>query len=421
MVTGILDVGSLLSGVALLLLSILLATLEHGWNKLSRTRLADAGRGPAERLRVEQMLAHGDRAESALIVLRVATQVALIAWMIEVSRTLAIEQDWARPWDVVLGATVAFLWITVACRVLPDEVSVGTLETLVRATMPFIVLAGRVLSPPIEAARRLARKLTGHTPSGETELSLDEILYTVEEGERGGHLPEDAAEMIEQVLELSRQDVRELMTPRTEVDVIDVKSTVAEAIDVVRQTGHSRYPLVDGSVDHVVGMLHVKDLLLQERDATLTSIAREPLFVPETKSGADLLREFRKTRMHMAVVLDEYGGTSGLVTIEDVIEEIVGEIDDEFDEEEQEPLRIIDDAHAVASGTIHVGELNDKLAISLPESDDWSTLGGFIFHSLGRLPRQGEELVHENVRLTVGNVDERRIRAVEVEILQPVA
>jgi len=397
-----------------------LATLEHGWGKLSRTRLADSGRGPASRTRIEQMLEHGDRAESALIVLRVATQVALVAWLLETSRALSIEWQWAEPWGVVLGASVGFLWITIACRVLPDEVSLSTLETLVRTTMPLVVLAGRVLAPPIEAVRRLTRRLTGHTASGEAELSLDEILSSVEEGEREGHIPEDAADMIEQVLDLSRQDVHELMTPRTEVDVIDVGATVGDALEVVRKSEHSRYPLVDGSVDHVVGMLHVKDLLHHDRDDPVAPLARVPLFVPETKSGAELLREFRKTRMHMAVVLDEYGGTSGLITIEDVLEEIVGEIDDEFDQAEQEPLRIIDESHAVAAGTIHVDELNERLSIAVPESDDWSTLGGFIFCTLGRLPRAGEELVHENVKLVVENVVDRRIKAVKVEILQPV-
>ena len=249
----------------------------------------------------------------------------------------------------------------------------------------------------------------------------DEILATVEEGEREGHLVEHQADMIEQILSLREVEVRKLMSPRTDVDVIDVTATVGQAREVALRTGRSRYPIVEGSVDHVVGVVHVKDLLKVGVDQPVRRVMREPWFVPESKFVTELLAEFRKHRSHIAIVLDEYGGTAGLITIEDVLEEIVGEIDDEFDvDEEPQEIVIVDERHAVAPGSMRVDEVNATLAIALPESDDWDTLGGYIFSTLGRLPEEGEVLRADNVALTVKRVRERRVERVAIEILEPV-
>ena len=404
--------------MSLAALSFVLAVLEHGWTKLSRTRLAETASGPASRGRLERMLAEGDRVEDALIVLRVSTQVALVMLLVvlfqEPEGPGAKEPD---PTPVLLAGLVSFLWITLFCRVLPAEMSAQLLEGIVRKTMPVVVLASSVLGPPIGLLRRLARAMTGHTPAAEAELYTDEILSTLEEGEREGHLQGDQADMIERVLELQHTEVRQLMTPRTDMDVIDVSATVGQARQEVLDSGRSRYPLVEGSVDRVVGILHVKDLVGKASDLCVADLARPPRFVPETKFSAELLTEFRNDRVHLAVVLDEYGGTAGLVTIEDVIEEIVGEIDDEFDETEVEAeVEIVDERHAVASGGIHVDELNDVLSVNLPESDDWATLGGYIFHTLGRLPEVGETLQHDNLTLHIDEVVDRRVSKVSIAI-----
>jgi CBS domain containing-hemolysin-like protein len=401
-------------------LSFVLAVLEHGWTHLSRTRLAETASGPASRSRLERMLAEGDRVEDALIVMRVSTQVALVMMLVVLFQQ-AMTEDGSSPdaTPVLVAGGVAFLWITLFCRVLPAEMSARLLEGIVRRTMPVVVLAARVLAPPIALLRRLARTMTGHTPQAEAEMYADEILSTVEEGEREGHLGGEQADMIERVLELQHTEVRHLMTPRTDMDVIDVTSTLEQAREEVVSSRRSRYPLVEeGSVDRVVGILHVKDLVGKDAEAGVAQFARKPRFVPDTKFGSELLAEFRKDRTHLAIVLDEYGGTAGLVTIEDAIEEIVGEIDDEFDDadEENDELQVVDERHAVAAGAMHVDELNEALSISIPESDDWSTLGGFIFHTLGRLPETGESMQHENLTLRVEAVEDRRIERVAIAI-----
>ncbi len=323
--------------VGLAALTALLAALEHGWQNLSRTRLADSGEGPARRERIEKMLAESDRAETALLLLRVASQMALVACLV------LLAQEWVPHWWpdaaastlVLLACGVAFVWITLFCRVLPGELALGPLETLVRITMPVIVVLGRLLAPPIETFRRIVRVATGSTPQEEAEQMTDEILATVEEGAREGHLVEHQADMIQQILSLREVEVRKLMTPRTDVDIIDVGATVGQA----REVGAAHRPLAlphrRGQRGPRRGVVHVKDLLKVSVEQPVRRVMREPWFVPESKFVTELLSEFRKHRSHIAIVLDEYGGTAGLITIEDVLEEIVGEIDDEFDIDEE--------------------------------------------------------------------------------------
>ena len=409
-------------------LSFVLAAVEYGWTKLSRTRLAETATGPESRSRLERMLAQGDRVEGALVAMRVGSQVSLMAMLVVLAhRALATDDasgvtPGSLTQSVIVAGIISFVWITLFCRVLPGEMTARRLEAFVRSTMPVLVIVAWVFGPPIELFRRLARRLTGHTQAVEAELYQDEILSQVEEGEREGHLGGEQADMIEAVLELTNTEVHQLMTPRTEIDVVDIGCSVQEARALTHESGRSRYPLVEGTVDKVVGILHVKDLLGGDAVGSLKEVAREPWFVPESKFCTELLKEFRLKHQHLAVVLDEYGGTAGIVTIEDVLEEIVGEIDDEFDEAEEQPeLEIIDPRHAVVNGAIHVDELNEKLSINIPESDDWSTLGGFIFHTLGRLPDIGEEMRHDNLIMRIVHVEDRRIDRVQIEILETAA
>jgi len=409
--------------LALALLSMLLAVLEQGWQSLPLTRIAQPGDGPDSRERLRRLMAEGDKGETALVVLRMASQMALVAVLV------LLAQQWVPRWwpsagpavPVLLACAVAFGWITLFCRVLPAELSVRVLETLVRPTMPVVLGLGRLIAPPVEAFRRLLRAAGGSTPEKQAEAYQTEILATVEEGEREGHLVEHQADMIEKVVGLRALEVRSIMTPRTDMDAIPVESTVGEARALVLRTGRSRYPVVDGDVDHVVGVVHVKDLLRVGQEDSVRRALRQPWFVPASKSCTELLKEFRAHRTHIAIVLDEYGGTAGLVTIEDVLEQIVGDIDDEFDLDEKPlQLAVTDDRHAVAPGSLRVDELNARLSIGLPLSDDYETLGGLIFSTLGRLPETGEVLRLDNVQLTVRKVVDRRVEEVAIEILQPV-
>lgn len=254
------------------------------------------------------------------------------------------------------------------------------------------------------------------------DIYEEEIRTIVNEGHREGLLEEDAREMIEGVIELGEADVAKIMTPRTDMVMMPLNQSLAEVVDFVVQAGHTRIPVFDNTRDDVVGIMYAKDLIPVLANGSdwpsspVADILRMPYFVPETKRLDDLLEEFQQTRNHMAVVLDEYGGVSGLVTIEDVLEEIVGEIVDEYDVEEDEELRRIDEHTVEVLARLHIDDVNEQLGVSLPENEDYDTIGGFVFSQLGRIPQQGEELAWENVRIQVLETTNRRIERLLVQI-----
>jgi magnesium and cobalt transporter len=213
------------------------------------------------------------------------------------------------------------------------------------------------------------------------------------------------------------------MTPRTDMVCLHVATPLPEVVRFVIDSAHTRIPVYDKNRDDVVGILYVRDLLPElarapeSRQRTLAQIARQPNFVPESKPVDALLQEFQRNRNHMAIVLDEYGGVSGLVTIEDVLEEIVGEIVDEYDDAHVEGIKPLDERSAEALARVHIDEINDHLQIELPDDAEFDTIGGLVFHELGRIPKPGEELVCGNIRITVLDVSRRRVERVRVEVL----
>ncbi len=227
--------------------------------------------------------------------------------------------------------------------------------------------------------------------------------------------------MIEGVIQLGGVDVSQIMTPRTDMVTLPVSRSWEEMIEFAIQAEHTRIPVYNKTRDDIVGMLHIKDLLPelakppQDRTHPWSKLLREPYFVPETKPIDVLLQEFQRNRQHIAVVLDEYGGVSGLVSLEDVLEEIVGEIGDEYDEELVEGIREVDQGLIEALGRVHIDEINERLGVDLPEDGDFDTIGGFVFSALGHVPVVGEQVVHNNVRITVVEATSRRIERVRIE------
>lgn len=256
----------------------------------------------------------------------------------------------------------------------------------------------------------------------ESEEQFEEEIRTlVSEGEREGLLEEEAREMIEGVIKLGDVSVSEIMTPRTEMVCVPANLTWDEMLECVIREGHSRVPVYEETSDNIIGVLYIKDLLpyLTKTPADArppwTTLLREPLFVPETKPVDALMQEFQRTHNHMAVVLDEYGGVSGVITMEDILEEIVGEIGDELDQETVQPIIVRGDGQAEVSGTTRVEEVNRRLDLELPEDDEYDTIAGLLMTHLGRVPRMGESIVFGKVRITVVEGDRRRIRRVLIE------
>ena len=267
-------------------------------------------------------------------------------------------------------------------------------------------------------------RLFGIRPDATDEEQFsEEIMTIVTEGHRDGLLEDDAREMIESVIELSDVVVSEIMTPRT--DMITMPKTLSweEMLKFVTKTPHSRFPVYDTNRDDIIGVIIAKDLLAElakpspEYRAPWTTLMREPRFVPETKPVSSLLQEFQQYHAHLVVVLDEYGGVSGVVTLEDILEEIVGEIVDESDPETVDGISELgDDAYQVL-GKVHIDELNDRLGIGFPEDDNYDTIAGFLLDRMGRVPVQGETHDYDGIRITIVAATRRRIETVRIEPL----
>jgi CBS domain containing-hemolysin-like protein len=333
----------------------------------------------------------------------------------------------SRPWMVLIVAAIVLGQIVAITTVwLPWSIArVGAAQFLF-STWPMWSLAGKLAAPLVWAAGivdRLLHRVTGRSTSEPTEESFeDEIRTIVSEGHREGLLEEEAREMIEGVIELGDAVVSNIMTPRTDMHMIQADTPWDEIVECLIEWGHTRVPVYGGSRDEIIGILYSKDLLpvlakpANEKRRPLPEMLRKSLFVPETKPVDDLLNLFQKSRTHIAVVLDEFGGVSGLVTIEDVLEEIVGEIEDEYDEKSEDEIRKIDDDTCVAVGRAHVDDINSVMGFDLPENDDFDTIGGFVFAEFGRVPAAGETLTwQESIRVTVLEAARRRVNRVRLE------
>ncbi|HEV3415411.1 MAG TPA: hemolysin family protein [Pirellulales bacterium] len=369
-------------------------------------------------------------ADSLLALATAIASAAGIGWA-SASDAFSSDPAWIGAFGgAILG--VVLLWATTVW--IPIGVARLWADPLVLRTWSFWRGAAFALAPAVLAAygiSRLLQRLSGREPAHPTEESLEEeIRSIVSEGQREGLMEEDAREMIEGVIELGDVDVADVMTPRTDMVSLHIELPWDDAVRAVCQSGHTRIPVYNKSPDDIVGILHTKDLLVEmakpDDDSRLgwPQLLRKPFFVPETKPVDDLLQEFQRSRNHIAVVLDEFGGVSGIVTIEDVLEEIVGEIADEHDEVLSDGIKAIDEFSAEALAKVRIHEINERLGLSLPEDEDFDTIGGFVFHEMGRIPNVGEELVWQDVRIKVLEATRRRIDRVSIRVMnksQPAA
>jgi CBS domain containing-hemolysin-like protein len=292
-------------------------------------------------------------------------------------------------------------------------VAAGPLLVFAWPLYPFTWLLSRTTRP-------VTRRVGQSTTAQEDAMHFPgELRQLVERAEAGGAIEPGDAELLEGVFEFSEKNAREVMTPRTDIVALPVAAPLDEVIRTVDHSGLSRFPVYEGSIDNIVGIVLAKDLLpalRQSDDAgsqfSLRQVIRPAHFIPGTREVEEVLSDFKRLKEHMAIVLDEYGGTAGVVTMEDLLEEIVGEILDEHDER-QEP------AHArggevLVSGDLNVGELNERLGLAVPE-EEFATIGGYIFGTLGRVPRVGDRVTAGGATFTVRSVDGRRAEQIAVK------
>jgi putative hemolysin len=344
---------------------------------------------------------------------------ALSLFMID----LGVAESYAVPIGLVVVTILLSLFTIVFGELVPKSLALAHTERFALTLSGPVELLGRLLGPLVNGLASLtngiARQL-GADVSREAQITAEELKLIVERGGEQGVLEAEEEQMINAVIELGERRVHEVMVPRVSIVGIRVGATFEEAIDVVIEEGHSRIPAYEESIDEVVGILYAKDLLpYLKSDAAprpgLRALLRAPVLVPESMTIDDLLHELQRRKVHIAIVLDEYGGTAGLVTIEDLLEEIVGEIQDEYDVEEPMVVRISDD-EARIDGRADVDELGELFdtELDLEDEEEYDTVGGLIYHRVGGVPAPGDTVQIDGLTLTVETTDGRRVGKVLV-------
>jgi CBS domain containing-hemolysin-like protein len=332
---------------------------------------------------------------------------------------------------LTLAATVALVIVTylhvVFGELVPKAAALNHPEVLARWLAPPLLFFAWITTPFtffLNKSSLVILHALGQEKAGSEEAvhSPEEIRLLVEQSQESGQMQAHDADLIDAVFEFSEKNAREVMTPRTELVALPVEATLSEVLSVVQESGLSRYPVYDESIDNIIGVVLAKDLLklLAPRTNTdafdLPSIMRPVHVIPGSREVEEVLADFKRLKEHMAVVLDEYGGTAGVVTMEDLLEEIVGEILDEYDtpEDAEAPLHTRA-GETLVPGSTHIGELNEHFSLTVPD-EDYNTIGGYVFGVLGRLPVVGDRVIAGGAIFTVREMDGRRIESLAVDL-----
>ena len=348
--------------------------------------------------------------------------VSIVTVVAEPLRGVAFLADQADTIALLLVTFIVSVVSIVLGELIPKGFALANPDRIALAVSGPITLFAKVVSPLVAVLVLLTKIISkpfGIDPTRTPELSAAEIRLIVEQGSQQGVLEAEEEQMISAVMSLSDSKLHEVMVPRIDIVAIDQGASFDDAVTLVLTEGHSRTPLYKESVDHIVGILYAKDLLriiaAGGPRPRLRDIMRPALFVPESQSVDDLLHELQRRRVHMAIVLDEYGGTAGLVTIEDLLEEIVGEIQDEFDEEE--PMKVmVRDGEAILDGRADIDLLGELVnpPLELEDDEEYDTVGGFVYHRIGRVPVVGDTVAVDPFAITVIKVTGRRVGKVRV-------
>ena len=404
-----------------LVLAALAASAETSLTSISRVRLRQLVEQKVPQAIVIERL-HRDPNAYLSTILIVNTVAIIVASSTATLLALHLYRERVAEWAVSL---VLSLVVLVACEITPKTLALQRAERVALRMARLVAWATLVLRPVVfvltAVTRLILRIMGGRAQVRGPFVTEEELKMLVSVGEEEGVLEEEEREMIHGIFEMGDMLVRELMVPRTDLVAIEVNEPVEKAVELVTKHGHTRIPVYDGNLDHIVGVLYAKDLLravVRGEHKTLREIARKPYFTPESNKVQDVLRDLRKNRVHMAIVVDEYGGTAGAVTIEDILEEIVGPIQDEYDIGEEDEIQFISPNEVVLDGRVSVDDVNELLKLNIA-ADDYDTIGGYVLNQLGAAPKVGATLKLGNAELRVEAVQGTRIKKVRIRSATP--
>ncbi len=327
--------------------------------------------------------------------------------------------------DYLFTFIVALLVFSICSLAVPHAWAKYSGEKILSRTYKLLMAFAFITSPFLYVfglydgfIRRLAG-IADTTPEEQQEERQEEFLTGLEQHRTDGILDEEEQEMIENVLELSNSTADEIMTPRTDMVAVEANSDLAKVLETIAIAGHTRVPVYEDNIDNIIGLVYAKDLLTEigknPADFKLKDKIRKAYFVPETKPLRTLLHEFQNQKLHIAIVLDEYGGTAGIVTLEDILEELVGEITDEYEETPPTPVKKIDQYTIEADARTYIDDLNDEFELNLPDDEDYETVGGFVFSRLGYIPKANESFEYKNLKFTITSAEARKIKRIKIQ------
>jgi CBS domain containing-hemolysin-like protein len=414
------DIWSLVAVAVLTAIAAVLAAAETSLTRMSRAR--------AMHLREEQRRGAGQLLALVEQPARFLNLVLLLVLVVQFFATALFTSVMNRivggGLGVVIAATVMTVLTFIGAEVAPKTYAVQHTDRAALGVAPFVYFLTRlpILGPLTRLLIAIGNVVTpGKGLKSGPFVSEDEIKAMVDEAERDDVIEEEEREMIHSVFEFGDTIVREVMVPRPDMMAVPLQTPLQEVLELILRTGYSRIPVYDGTVDEVVGLAYAKDVLRRlhdgQADKPLADILRPAPFMPESMRAAECLREMRKRKSHMVIVIDEYGGTSGLVTLEDLLEEIVGEIADEYDREEPNVEPLPDGDYRV-NARLGIDEVNELLDVELP-STEWDSIGGLLFNLVGGVPREGQEVEFQGLRLRAERVQGRRIGRVRIHRPSP--
>ncbi|MCB0003316.1 MAG: HlyC/CorC family transporter [Anaerolineae bacterium] len=408
-------------------LGLLVAVLVIAFSNAGRASLGGVSKANVRRLRGEgasradallALVEDPARFVLALQILDVLGIVAAIAAIVWLAQNAGLMWRWQILVLVLVGGLVI-----VCVQVVSRAWAFRSVDSSGIRLAGAVRVVARIFSPLVMGLRTLADLIMGRSADDVSADSLffseDQLRFLIDSSEEPGLIEEDEKKMIASIFQLGETLVRELMVPRIDLVAVEEQTSLEDALDVIIKAGHSRIPVYRGNIDHVQGLLYAKDMLPPFRDGlhdlSITQLMRPAYFVPESKKVDDLLRELQKRKVHMAVIVDEYGGTAGAVTIEDLLEEIVGDIQDEYDTET--PLAVqLGEREFVFDAQIRLDEVSEMLDVEF-ETEESDTLGGFIYSILGSIPVVGSRVEYDGLNLEVISVQGHRI--LQVKVSQP--
>ncbi|MDH4202382.1 MAG: hemolysin family protein [Phycisphaerae bacterium] len=410
------EVGSSILLLCILTLTSLFFTLNGQSLRLfSRVKLQEAFKKAGREDRIEMLIANAEELALTCGSLRVFCNAAIVF----ILAMLVTEGRY------VIAFIAGLLILEVFTLIIPHAWAKHAGEYILPRTyalLRVVMFLFRPLLAVFDLHDRFVRRLAGvqeTNPEQAQEERQEEILNFVEQGRIEGVVDEEEMEMIESVLELDETTAEEIMTPRTDLIAIEANDNLTAILETIRDKGHSRIPVYEENVDNIIGLIYAKDLLTEiGKDPAgfkLKEKMRDVYFVPETKPLRDLLHEFQNQKLHIAVVLDEYGGTAGIVTIEDILEEVVGEITDEFEEAPAESYKKIDENTYEVGARMYIDEVNEELDVDLPDDEDYDTIGGFVFSYLGYIPKVGEKFDYANLNIAVTAAGPRAVKKLRIK------